>query len=280
MAEDQIRIAFEIAWRPSTTSLVSQCDLVIHPDVAVMAAGCESLSKTAVDLYAFTAEFDADGDGSSMPGFVQSLQKSWAGLSATGFYDFYEDLTDLVYRYYSATLRLATTSACVTNAIAQYQQNILTNAEKTRDLAREVLQKWQKFENPFEITEVDADSRVLDVLDGVSLVAGVVSLAPGPQSLLTGGVSAVTGILSYVSKAVLESKAVALPTSVEIHDALSAALSSAQEQLLGVLDALRDDSTFPGGEGDVASLPVIPFSRFVQDSENNDGWKPPTVDFS
>ena len=124
VAEDQIALAFANAWRPQGADLTAQCELVNGPDVDTMVGGAERMGTAAVALYNFAAEYDTDGDGSSMPGFAQDLRASWrSGLAGTGFFAFYEDLTDLVTRYSTASLRLAATSAGVTNAISQFQKN-------------------------------------------------------------------------------------------------------------------------------------------------------------
>lgn len=279
-AEDQIRLAFEQAWTPDVSYTVSMCDLVIQAHVDAMVTRCHSLSDAAVNLYSFAAAFDTDGDGSSMPGFAQDLQSTWrSGLAGTGFFTFYEDLTDLVTRYATAALQLAGTSAAVTNVIDQFQKNVLENAEKTRDLAREVLKKWQSNERPVEVSQVDVDHWALDVLSGTSLATGTLGLIPGPQQLALGTVSGVTGILSYVATSVAETKVVPLPTSGDIHQNLYDALRSSQEEMLKALDQLHTADTVPGSGDEAVPVTVIPFNQFVQDSEGNDGWKPPGVEF-
>ena len=37
--------------------------------------------------------------------------------------------------------------------------------------------------------------------------------------------------------------------------------------------------TVPGSGDEAVPVTVIPFNQFVQDSEGNDGWKPPGVEF-
>jgi hypothetical protein len=280
VASDQIRLAFESAWRPSTSDLVSHATLIIQSDIPTMAPACESLGDTAAQLYDFTRRYDANSD-TSMPAFVQHLQASWASLSGSGFYDFYEDLTDVVYRYFDATLRQATTSACVTNAIDQYQRNILEAAENSRELAKDVLRAWQQHDRPIEVADVDTvDKRAIEILDGVSLATGVAATVPGPQAVALGGISLVTDIMGFVATDVLNKRAITLATGGEIHDNLAAALDEAQNQMLDALDALRTGNSMPGGGDDSVAVPAIPFDQFVKDAENNAGWKPPTVDFS
>lgn len=277
VASEQIRLAFDNAWYPSVGDLVSHADLIIRPDVPTMVPACESLGTTAQQLYQFTRQYEVGSD-SSMPGFVQQLQASWASLAASGFYDFYEDLTDVVYRYYDATFRQATTSACVTNAIDQFQRNILEAAENTRDLAKDVLRAWQQHDRPVEIQDVDTvDEKALEILDGVSLATGVIAAVPGPHSGVAGGVSLVTDIMGFVATEVLNKRAVELPTGAKIHDNLADALAEAQTQMLDALDAIRTGGT--GSSDGPADVGDIPFHQFVSDSENNAGWRPPAVEF-
>lgn len=279
VAADQIRLAFDQAWRPSTSDLVSHASLVIQPDVPTMVPACESLGTTATQLYQFTRQYDVGSD-TSMPGFVRQLQESWASLAATGFYDFYEDLTDVVYRYQDATFRQATTSACVTNAIDQYQRNILEAAENSRDLAKDVLQAWRQHDRPIEITDVDTvDAKAIEILDSASLATGLAAAVPGPHSPAAGAVSLVTDILGFVATDVLNKRAVELATGTEIYQNLADALAEAQTEMLNALDALRTGNSMPGDGDDPAALPAIPFDQFVDDAENNAGWRPPAVEF-
>lgn len=279
VASEQIRLAFDQAWYPSVSDLVSHADLIIQPDVPTMVPACESVGETARQLYEFTRQYDVGSD-TSMPGFVQQLQASWASLAASGFYDFYEDLTDVVYRYYDAAFRQATTSASVTNAIDQYQRNILEAAENSRDLAKDVLRAWQQHDRPIEITDVDTvDEKAIEILDGVSLATGVLATIPGPQAVALGGVSLVTDIMGFVATDVLNKRAVELATGTEIYQNLADALGEAQTQMLDALDAIRTGDTGNGGGDDPADVGDIPFASFVSDAENNAGWRPPAVEF-